>query len=96
MLVGENRQGTASAVPQEARRNKGFRWMAPIPRIDPAVSFPVSFPFPNLGNVGILTTLMQGSSGIICSDWKTIHTGGSGASVRQLEEMRSRSGLPGK
>ncbi len=70
-------------------------WMAPIPRIDPAVSFPVSFPFPNLGNIGILTTLGD-ESGVICADWQTGNTSGSGASIQQLEEMLSRSGIPSK
>ena len=47
---------------------------APVPVVTPAVSFPISFPLPPLGNVGVLTTLATASEGIACSDYKTVST----------------------
>jgi hypothetical protein len=46
----------------------------PVPALPSAVSFPVSFAMPPLGNVGVLTTLASASEGIACSDYKTVST----------------------
>ena len=67
-------------------------WMAPIPDVDPPVSFPVEFPFPSIGNIGILTTLTTGTGGF-CFDFETVDTGGSGPSVEELEDLMEQSGL---
>lgn len=52
-------------------------WSVPLPSpVDPPI--PLSVPiagFPNLGKVGILTTISQAGSGIACSDWETVDTG---------------------
>jgi hypothetical protein len=45
-----------------------------IPALPSAVSFPISFPLPPIGNVGVLTTLNTASEGIACSDFKTVST----------------------
>lgn len=51
-------------------------WSVPIPAIDPPVDVPVPIPgFPNIGVVGVLTTLTTSEKGIICSDWETVDTG---------------------
>lgn len=47
---------------------------APLPAVTPTVSFPISFPLPSLGGVGVLTTLATASEGIACSDFKTVST----------------------
>jgi hypothetical protein len=46
----------------------------PIPVVTPAVSFPLSFPLPPFGTVGVLTTLATASGGVSCSDYKTVST----------------------
>lgn len=45
----------------------------PLPVLSPAVSFPISFPLPPIGTVGILTSLNT-ASGVVCSDYKTVAT----------------------
>lgn len=57
--------GTNSMVPL---------WTLPIAAVTPTVSFPVSFPFPSLGNVGVLTTLTTPAQGVACSAFKTVGT----------------------
>lgn len=50
-------------------------WTAPLPRIAPAVSFPLPIPnFPALGTIGFLSTFTS-SEGLICTDLKTVDTG---------------------
>ena len=45
----------------------------PLPTIDPPISAPLSIPgFPDLGGIGVLTTLTTPVNGIICSDWLTV------------------------
>lgn len=47
-----------------------------LPVIDPPISFPLSLPFfPQLGTVGVLTTLTTPDKGIVCSDFETVNTG---------------------
>jgi len=48
----------------------------PLPAISPPFEFPLVIPgFPNLGGIGVLTTLTTPAAGIICSDWDTVVTG---------------------
>jgi hypothetical protein len=47
---------------------------APLPAIAPSVSFPLSFPLPSMGTIGVLTTLATPAGGISCSAYKTIST----------------------
>jgi uncharacterized repeat protein (TIGR03803 family) len=70
-------------------------WSVPVPVIAPPATFTVpSGPgFPNLGNVGVLAILSTPSSGIICSQWKTVNTGGAGPTVEQLGNLVLGSGL---
>ena len=46
----------------------------PLPEIDPPVSFAFSIPFPDLGRVGVLSSLSTPSGGIVCDVWKTVDT----------------------
>ena len=46
----------------------------PLPAIATPVSFPVSFPLPPIGTVGLLATVATASGGLSCSDFKTIST----------------------
>jgi hypothetical protein len=46
----------------------------PLPVVTPAVSFPISFPLPSIGSVGVLTELATASGGISRSEFKTIST----------------------
>ena len=49
---------------------------AQLPAIDPPISFPLSLPFfPQIGTIGVLTTLTTKEKGIICSDFQTVNTG---------------------
>ena len=48
-------------------------WNIPIPAV-PAVSFPISFALPAIGNVGVLTTLTTAADGIECSAFQTVDT----------------------
>lgn len=68
-------------------------WSSVLPPIDPPISIPVSLPgFPQLGSIGILTTLTTPGEGIICSDWETVDTGtpASAPSARELRELFRR------
>ena len=67
-------------------------WAAPLPIIDPVVPVPVGFPFPSIGDIGILTTLRT-QNGEICIDLQIVDTGGVGASVEELEGLIYRSGI---
>ena len=68
-------------------------WSARIPVIDPIVSFPVAFPFPSIGNIGIVTTLTTAENGLACADFKIVDTGGLGASPEELEDLVEQSGV---
>jgi hypothetical protein len=46
----------------------------PLPAVTPKVSFPISFPLPSIGTVGVLTELATASGGIACSEFKTVST----------------------
>jgi hypothetical protein len=46
----------------------------PLPAVTPAMSFPLSFPLPPIGTVGVLTELATASGGISCSEFKTVST----------------------
>lgn len=50
-------------------------WSVPISPVDPPVSFPVEFPFPSIGNIGIVTTLTTAGDGVVCGDFKIADTG---------------------
>ena len=56
----------------------------PIPVVSPAASFPVQRPLPQLGTIGVLSTLTT-ASGLVCTDLKTVDTG-SAAAARQRNE----------
>ena len=65
-------------------------WSIPLPPIDPPISAPVPLPeFPQLGSIGVLTTLTTPTVGIICSDWQTVDTGTPAVmpSARELKEL---------
>lgn len=70
-------------------------WNSHVPSIDPPVSIPVPIPVPEIGSVGVLTTLVQptgfpvGPPGIICSDWQTVDTGTPAVmpSARELKQL---------
>ncbi len=47
----------------------------PVPSMDPAMTSNVELSFPNIGNVGVLATLVSQEEGIECSDWDTADTG---------------------
>ena len=49
-------------------------WSVPLPALEPPVTLPVSLPFPQIGRVGVLTSLTT-SDGILCSDWESLDTG---------------------
>jgi hypothetical protein len=46
----------------------------PVPAVTPAVSFPVAFPLPPIGTVGVVTDLATASGGLACSAFKTVET----------------------
>ena len=46
-----------------------------LPPFDPKASGETSMPCPNIGNVGILGTLLTQEEGIACSAWETVDTG---------------------
>lgn len=46
----------------------------PLPAVTPAVTFPLAFPLPSIGEVGVLTTLATPAGGISCSAFKTVST----------------------
>ena len=65
-------------------------WSQSVPAIVPPVSFPVHWGpgFPSLGNIGVVSSLKDSTSGqYLCADWKIVDTGGSGASPARLERM---------
>ena len=73
-------------------------WSSVLPPIDPPIAIPVPLPgFPQLGSIGILTTLTTPGEGIICSDWETVDTGtpASAPSARELRELFRRH-VPGR
>ena len=50
-------------------------WKVALPRIDPAVSFPLAIPgVPHVGTIGFMSTF-TGSGGLVCTDLKTVDTG---------------------
>ena len=49
-------------------------WSIQVPALDPAVSFPVAFPLPSLGNLGILTSLSTAAEGPACSAFRIVRT----------------------
>jgi hypothetical protein len=76
------------------RNNVVNLWALPIPPVEPAVNFNVPIPgFPMIGNVGILTTLSNPTFGLVCFDWKTVDTGGVGASLQELKDQITKSGI---
>ena len=71
----------------------GEVWSSPIPVVDPIISFLAPLPLPSIGTIGILTALFTPESGVTCFDFKTVDTGGLGASVEELQDLLERSGL---
>jgi hypothetical protein len=68
-------------------------WSIPLPTINPPIPVPVPIPLTPRGTVGILTTLSASGPGILCSKWKTINTGGAGATREQLWSIVESSGV---
>ncbi len=69
-------------------------WSAPLGVIDPPISFPLVIPgFPQLGTIGVLTTLTTPDEGIICSDLETVNTGtpADANSAAELRELFNRN-----
>ena len=64
--------------------------LAPIPMVEKVRE---SKPLANVGNVGVLTSLLDSAQGVVCSDWATVNTGGQGPSVAELENTVRNSGL---
>ena len=63
-------------------------WAVPIPiPIDPPTTFPLSFPLPNLGNIGLLTALST-SEGVMCIDVGLVDTGSEALSDQSIREIR--------
>ena len=50
-------------------------WTVEVPVIQEPLSVPISFPFPPLGTVGVLSTLSPLGGSPPCTVWKTIDTG---------------------
>lgn len=46
-----------------------------FPSVDPRIKFDCSFPFPNVGRVGVLVTLVTQNGGVAYSAWETVDTG---------------------
>ena len=46
-----------------------------LPAIQPPLQFPLPFGFPQVGTIGMLTTLTTPGDGIICSDFGVVDTG---------------------
>lgn len=46
-----------------------------FPSVDPRIKFDCSFPFPNVGRVGVLVTLLTQDGGVAYSAWETVDTG---------------------
>jgi hypothetical protein len=67
----------------------------PLPAIDPQQTFTTSFPFPQLGSIGVLSTFTAAGTGTVCSDWSTIPTGNLTSdklpAVDQIREMIQRA-----
>ncbi len=63
-------------------------WAYPIPfPINPPTTFPLSFPLPDLGNIGFLTALIT-SEGVRCIDVGLVDTGGEVPSGQLIEGIR--------
>lgn len=54
---------------------------------------PIEFPFPSIGNIAILTTLTTPEGGLACLGSAGVDTGGSGATVEELEDIVKESGI---
>jgi hypothetical protein len=71
---------------------------APLPAVDPPISFPIRIPFfPPLGTIGFLTTLTTAEEGIICSDFETVDTGprleSAAPSAHELQDLFLKHGF---
>lgn len=57
--------------------NQTFRiWQLGLPGLDPATPASVPIPnFPNIGEIGILSTFQTNADGLVCTDWETVDTG---------------------
>jgi len=62
-------------------------WSIPLLDIDPPASPSLSFPFPRLGTVGILTTLRT-SEGVICWAFGIVDTGGEPSTGQSIDGIR--------
>lgn len=70
-------------------------WTQTLPAISPSLSTSVSIPgVPNLGMIGVLTVLNVSPGGLTCWDFKTLDTGGAGASMAELKELVRKAGYP--
>ena len=68
-------------------------WSADLTVIDPPVSFPVGFPFPSIGHIAIVTTLINAQDELVCIDGAVVDTGGVGATPEELSELLGQSGI---
>ena len=68
-------------------------WSSPIPVVDPIISFPAKFPLPGIGNIAVIAGLSTLDSGLTCFDFKTVDTGGLGASAEELQDLLEQSGI---
>ena len=64
-------------------------WSILLPAIDPNITAPLSFPFPNMEDVGFLTTLTTPEKRIICYDFEVVNTGTpSSSATPSADELR--------
>jgi virginiamycin B lyase len=80
--------------------SKGFQqlWLLSIGAMAPPVPFAVPWGpgFPPLGSVAVLSTLSTSTAGLVCYETQSANSGGTGATVAQLQKLISASGiLPG-
>ena len=65
-------------------------WSLPLPVVTPPISSTIPAPaFPQVGMIGMLTTLITAEEGLICSSWATVDTGTpeSMPTGRELERL---------
>ncbi len=63
-------------------------WSVALPVIDPPVSLPLSFPFPQMGTIAILTIMTTPTESVLCLDFDIVDTGGSEVSKLPRERIR--------
>ncbi len=83
--------GTALATGQGVKQ----LWSRSVTAIAPPAAFtvPVGPGFPNVGNVVVLSSLSVPTTGLICFEWQTVSTGGTGPSLAELHQLILNSGI---